>query len=335
MDYRGVELKVVQADVFGYSSDLLVLKYAQAPYGVDERVAYLAGIDAAMLPKVGSYLLIERPSQIAYRHLLFLGVEAIDTFDYRSVRGFSRRALAEASRISAPVREISMTLHGAGFGLDETEAFESEIAGIIEAIDSGSCPRSLETVSIIEGSENRADRMRRTLAALLEPTVTGRRQSKDGATKDEYQSRRVDSVGYDSAARPHAFVAMPFSEPFEDIFYYGIASPVRAAGLLCERMDQLSFVGDIVDRMRERISSAAIVVGDLSEANPNVYLEIGYAWGVGIPCVLICNKKTDLKFDLRGQRCLFYGTIKELEKVLSAELITLSAQTSSWRAKPK
>jgi hypothetical protein len=329
MDYLGVELKVVQADVFSYSSDLLVLKHAQASYGVDDRAAHVAGIDVTTLPKVGGGLLVEGPFPIAYRHLLFLGVEPIGSFNYRSVRDFSRRALSGATGISPPVREISMTLHGVGFGLDETEAFESEVAGIVEAIDSGSYPRSLLTVSIIEQSENRVDRMRRSLVALLDPLSAKREPLERGTTSEGFQARRIDSVGYDSAARSHAFVAMPFSESFEDVFYYGIAPPVRAAGLLCERMDQISFTGDIVHRMKDRISSAAIVVADLSEANPNVYLEIGYAWGVRIPCILICNRKTDLKFDLQGQRCLFYGTIMELEKILSAELIALSAQTLS------
>jgi hypothetical protein len=334
MDYLGVELKVVQADVFSYSSDLLVLKHAQASYGVDERAAHLAGIDVTTLPEVGGYLLTREPSSIPYRNLIFLGVEPIYAFDYRSIRDFSRRALAAASGISPPIREISMTLHGVGFGLDETEAFESEVAGIVEAIDLGNCPKNLLAVSIIERDESRANRMRQALAALLEPVVTGREPLEDGATEEGFQPRRINSVGYDSAARPHAFVAMPFNGSFEDIFYYGIAPPVRAAGLLCERMDMISFIGDVIDNMRKRISSAAIVVADLSEANPNVYLEIGYAWGVGIPCVLICNRKTDLKFDLQGQHCLFYGSIMELEKALSAELMTLSAQTSLWRAKP-
>lgn len=114
MDYLGVELKVVQADVFSYSSDLLVLKHAQASYGVDDRAAHVAGIDVTTLPKVGGDLLVEGPFPIAYRHLLFLGVEPIGSFNYRSVRDFSRRALSGATGISPPVREISMTLHGVG-----------------------------------------------------------------------------------------------------------------------------------------------------------------------------------------------------------------------------
>jgi hypothetical protein len=232
-----------------------------------------------------------------------------------------------------------MTLHGVGFGLDETEAFESEVAGIVQAIDSRQYPQSLQAVSIIERGANRAARMQRALESLLGPTAASpvaARPPAPGApvspgAPPRESPRRVDSVGYNSATRPHAFVAMPFGESFEDVFYYGIQPPVRSAGLLCERMDLISFTGDIVGHMREKISAASILVADLTEANPNVYLEIGYAWGVRTPCVLVCSRKSDLKFDLRGQRCLHYGSIMELEKSLSAELRALAAR-AAWRA---
>jgi hypothetical protein len=116
MDYLGVDIKVTCADVFAYTADLLVLKHAQLTYGVDEKAVAVAAVDRAKLPGIGSDLLIEGPYRLRYRHLLFLGVEPIRTFNYRSVRDFSRRALARAMEIMPPVREISMTLHGAGFG---------------------------------------------------------------------------------------------------------------------------------------------------------------------------------------------------------------------------
>jgi hypothetical protein len=222
-----------------------------------------------------------------------------------------------------------MTLHGTGFGLDEIEAFESEIAGIVEALEAGDYPKSLRTVSIIEWGEARADRMRSALAALLDSTASERKISGPNALS---QTRRIDSVGYDSAERQHAFVAMPFAESFEDVFYYGIAPPVRAAGFLCERIDRISFTGDIIARMKERIASSAVVVADLSEANPNVYLEVGYTWGLEIPCILICKRETDLKFDLQGQRCLFYSTIRGLEEILSNELASISTEISHHAA---
>jgi hypothetical protein len=94
---------------------------------------------------------------------------------------------------------------------------------------------------------------------------------------------RLRSAGYDADTKEHAFVAMPFAESFDDLFHYGIVPPIRGAGLICERLDELSFTGDVVQRLKERIDAARIVVADLTNANPNVYLEVGYAWGRDIP----------------------------------------------------
>jgi hypothetical protein len=38
--------------------------------------------------------------------------------------------------------------------------------------------------------------------------------------------------------------------------------------------------------------------------------------------VLLCDRETDLKFDVRGRRCLLYSRIKELEEQLAVELKT-------------
>lgn len=331
VDYRGVQLRVLEADALSYETDLLVLKHAQRSYGVDAKAVQAAGINVAALPAIGQNLLVREPSHVAPRNLLFIGLEPAHSFGYRSIRHFSRRAIAKANELLPSARDIAMTMHGIGFGLDETEAFESEVAGVIEALDADDYPSGLLTVTFVEQSASRAARMKSVLTPLLGATET-RKRPEIGTTSEVRQPpRRIDTVGYDSAARPHAFVAMPFTASFEDVFYYGISRSIRAAGLLCERVDQIHFTGDIIDRVKERIASSTVVVADLSDANPNVYLEVGYAWGVRRPCVLICNRQTDLKFDLRGERCLFYGSIMELEKTLSAELAALSAQIPSWR----
>jgi hypothetical protein len=316
MRYANVELQVLREDALTYRSDLLVLKYAQASYGVDRMAVRAAQIDLSTLPGIGENLLVEHPRGVASTSLLLIGVEPISGLDYRTIRHFSRSALSEAAKLRPGPREISMTLHGVGFGLDETEAFESEVAGVVEAIDAGSYPAELHAVSFVERDKERARRMRRCLRSLIGDLSPYTAMGSPSA-------RRVDFVGYDSAEKAHAFVAMPFDESFQDILHYGISPPIRAAGLLCERMDQISFTGNIIDRMRERIESARLVVADLSGANPNVYLEVGYAWGRGVPCVLLCNRETDLKFDVQGHRCLLYGSIRELEERLAAELKNL------------
>src|SRR5205085_7405644 len=106
-------------------------------------------------------------------------------------------------------------------------------------------------------------------------------------------------------------------------YHYGIQRAVNAAGLLCERVDLSTFAGDVLERVRLKIRSAKFVVADLTDANPNVYLEVGYAWGVGVPTVLVVKNTDHLKFDVRGQRCLVYTKIQDLEDKLTRELQNL------------
>ncbi|MCU1347132.1 MAG: hypothetical protein JWO56_162, partial [Acidobacteria bacterium] len=117
--------------------------------------------------------------------------------------------------------------------------------------------------------------------------------------------------------RRHVFVAMPFSKEMEDIFYYGIQRAVDANDLACERVDQDIFTGDVLIRMKERIESAAAVIADLTGSNPNVYLELGFAWGKSIPTILLAQDVSDLRFDVRGQRCVQYTSIRMLEEKLT------------------
>ena len=69
-----------------------------------------------------------------------------------------------------------------------------------------------------------------------------------------------------------------------------------------------------------------MVIADLSTANPNVYLEVGYAWGCGKPTILAVRQAEDLKFDVSGQRCLIYRSIKSLEELLRQELNGLAPE---------
>jgi len=130
-------------------------------------------------------------------------------------------------------------------------------------------------------------------------------------------------VGYESENKPLAFVAMPFREDMLDHYEYGIQNAVQTMGFLCERADQAHFTGDILQWVKDRIMRSSVVIADLSFANPNVYLEVGYAWGCGKPTILLIRHGEDLKFDVKGQRCLVYRRIKDLEDSLRKELEAL------------
>jgi hypothetical protein len=123
---------------------------------------------------------------------------------------------------------------------------------------------------------------------------------------------------------------MPFAEDYDDQFYLAIRPAIQGVNHLCIRLDQdeATFTGDIVEQIKERIRSAKLVIGLLDDANPNVYLEVGYAWGVGTPTVLCVHKSQSgqgLPFDVRGQKCLIYDRIHRLKDMLAAELQHLLA----------
>lgn len=327
-NHTKIQIAVVEADALKIEADVLVLKYAQAFFGVDEVVAECfkaQGGDISTLQVAnGSANLVEPIGVVAADRILFLGVEWLWQFGYREIRNFARRALLELQQSMPMVRHCALTLHGANYGLDEIEAFEAEIAGLIDAINAGAYPKGLERVSIVERNQRRAERLIRSLSKLL---PKGQVETDTNAYFREIEqeaSDRLRAAGYASDAKPHIFVAMPFKKEMDDVYEYGIQGAVRAAGYVCERADLSSFTGDVMSWVKKRIRTATLVVADLTDASPNVYLEVGYAWGVGIPTVLVIKDPSELKFDVQSQRCIPYERIKDLEVALTDELTKLN-----------
>ena len=77
--------------------------------------------------------------------------------------------------------------------------------------------------------------------------------------------------------------------------------------------------------VKKRISQATLLIADLTHASPNVYLEVGYAWGLKKPTILLVQNVGELKFDIKGQRCLVYKKVSELEDKLCQELKNLKS----------
>ncbi len=311
--------RVTEGDALTFKCDVLILKYAQGFYGVDAAVASVLRAKEPRLriqPKPGSYSLVPTHGLLGARFVLFIGVVDLARFDYGQIRSFVYLGLQALSRHEPGAQKIAMTIHGPGYGLDEREAFLALVAGLSDATNDGIQPDSLQSIAIIELNAGRAKRLAKLLAELGAPRVSRGDRPLEATAID---------AGTASSRKPHVFVAMPFSEgEMEDVYGFGIQGPVNSAGYLCERVDMTAFTGDILTRVRERIETASLVVADLTGANPNVYLEVGYAWGKNKATVLLARKGSDLKFDVKGHRCLLYANITELSKKLSVELAGLT-----------
>jgi hypothetical protein len=277
-------------------------------------------------------VIIETRGALGVDNIQFVGVKPLRQFNYSGIRDFARRSLVSLARKAPTARHIVFTIHGPGYGLDETEAFESEVAGIVEAVTSGAFPVAIESITFIEYAQGRADRLTKSLKKLFpmgELPIDGY-SSISELTAESQDTLRT--VGYASAGKPHVFVAMPFAAEMDDIYHYGIQGAANAAGLLCERADLSVFTGDVMEWVKARIASAKLVIADLSSANPNVYLEVGYAWGCRVPTVLLVKEANDLKFDVKVQRCIEYKSIKQLEESLRIELTGLTQAIPQLRA---
>ncbi len=324
---QGIKVSVNQGDAFLVEADTLVLKFAQASYGLDRDI--IKGFELlghpieSKLPKIWGFFFTDSRKITNTKNLLFIGTPPLRSFGYKEIREFGGKALISLSSSDPRTKSVILTIHGPGYGLDEIEAFKAQVAGIVDSIESEDYPANLQEITFIERSKGRAERLQAVLSTLFPdgyiPTP------KSGGLKEigKNSIETLRSAGYSSESKKNVFVAMPFAQEFDDCFHYGICGAVNACGYLCERADLQSFTGDVMEWIKRRIASADFVIADLTTANPNVYLEIGYAWGLNKRTILLIKDTKDLKFDIRGQRCLSYASIKDLETKLKSELNNL------------
>lgn len=324
MSSQGVEVDVHTGDAKDIGTDLLVLKNSEGSHGVGEEIAKELDIGTPRpvweeLPGIGEHEVFDGGHMLSARNVLFIGVVSVREFGYGQIRQFARRSLELAGQEKLNPRHVTLTLHGPGYGLDEREAFESELAGLIDAIQEGTAPVSLQRISFVEIDSKRAERMQETLENFIPGGVIERNQS---------TPEQARSVGYDSEGKPRVFVAMPFEEDFEDVYYLGVKQAVESADadFLCERIDNESFTGNITEQIKDRIESASLVIADMTDANPNVYLEVGYAWGSNVPTLLLTQDTDHLKFDVQSHKSITYDrtAIRELKDELEETLSELA-----------
>jgi len=322
---NSITVKIEVGDATIAEADVLVLKHARRTYGLDSLVAgYLdsAGVSLRFPDIWESWKVNSVPPLTKTSNILFIGVPRLGEFRYPEIRKFASMALATLASELPHARKVLFTVHGIGYGLDEAEAFGAEIAGFSDAVQAMQIPGALHEITIIENNHRRAKRLEEYLRKLL---PDGRISWADPSSPQAGSgtTEKLQGLGQETDAKAHVFVAMPFEEEMDDVYHYGIYSAVNAAGFICERSDFSSFTGDIMHWVKSRIRTASLVIADLTNANPNVYLEIGYAWGVGIPTVLVSRDGEHLEFDVIGQRCLIYKKIRQLQDLLTSELSAL------------
>lgn len=115
-----------------------------------------------------------------------------------------------------------------------------------------------------------------------------------------------------------------YRETFAPAIERGGAKPVRADEVLGTR--------PVVEKIEEGLRSSDIAFAEISEDNPNVFLELGYSLSLGVPTVIVCDrgKRQRLPFDIAHRPVQFYITdaqsdyekiAKEVETAVAAALL--------------
>jgi hypothetical protein len=322
-----VEFSVVHGDIMTRRCDLLIVKHADGFHGIDGLVADRIGFREHL--SKGSYALAGT-GEIAARKVLFCGVGPLDEFRYGQIREFAAKSLSHAIRVVSAPRVICSPLHGPGYGLDEKEAFFSLIGGFLDTVERCDAPPIVTKIEIVEINEARAERLSKLLDELLNRSrlwsASPDRDDHGPLPSEDEIHRELASFGAESERKPKLFVAMPFADEFSDIWEVAIQDASASAGVVSERLAEQAYVGDIVSQIKKRISAASGLLAVLDGSSPNVFLELGYAWALGKPTVLIARNGNKLPFDVQGQKCIAYTNIGGLRRQLSEELSSLKQE---------
>jgi hypothetical protein len=325
------KFNVVNDDITRVPSDVVLLKHAGGFFGADEVIANRLATagrcskeDLALLPK--THLIVDSTGVISSDHVVFLGTLPLFDFGYNEMREFAEHTIAILAQQDAAVNSLTTTVHGANYGLDAEESLLCLVTGFEAGLDAHK-ELAIREISFVERDPRRASLLltalhRRIQTNSSQPAAAESSMAqaipRTAASSQARGSKPLDSTdrGAQADRKRHVFVAMPFSEDFEDVYEYGIYTPVRNCGLICEKTNEMAYTGDILHRIREKIETADLVVADLTGARPNVYLEVGYAWGKGIPVIFVARNGEELHFDVSRHRCIYYKSIRQLGKEL-------------------
>lgn len=127
--------------------------------------------------------------------------------------------------------------------------------------------------------------------------------------------------------RPFAFVLMPFSPAFDDVYKLAIQAAALEADITAERVDEQKFSGTILERVYRQIETADFIIADMTGQNANVFYEVGYAHAHRKLCTLLTQDVADIPFDLKQHRHVVYGgSLATLKTSLMAEFSWLKSE---------
>ena len=135
------------------------------------------------------------------------------------------------------------------------------------------------------------------------------------------------------------FIIMPFDDrflPVRNVIRKVVGATNRGRAI---RSDDIFRPGNVVDQLKDAIQHADFCVADVTENNPNVMWEIGYAAALQKPVIAIRQHSEQIPFDVRQERFFNYELDKisairpTLAKAVKSVVADLASRTPflAWR----
>lgn len=111
---------------------------------------------------------------------------------------------------------------------------------------------------------------------------------------------------------PYVFVLMPFETDWSTNVKSTIGQVCdrltgQFHGLHWERADDITEPGRITDQIISAIERADVVIADITDANPNVLFELGYADALEKRIIVLNQRVEDTPFDIKDWRQITYS----------------------------
>lgn len=205
-------------------------------------------------------------------------------------------------------------------GIEQIRAF-SVVAGILRERNLA----HLATIVSAAGFTSRARELANGLdIELLEVADLRRKVGSSSVTEVSSPSIPDEELAFlgivEMPTQRRIFVAMPFTPQGDDVYLYGMQPAAEAEGYTIVRGDDNLDSGEIMEFVREQILGSDLIVVDTTDANPNVYYELGLADGAKRDVVLVARDDVQLPFDVHGRNHILYRNIQDLQNRLRDRL---------------
>lgn len=136
------------------------------------------------------------------------------------------------------------------------------------------------------------------------------------------------------------FVIQPFDERFTKRFHDIYKPAIAASSLEAYRVDYDPSVEIPIEAIEQGIRDSSIVLADITIDNPNVWYELGFAYALRRPVVMICSEERDsprYPFDIQHRTIIRYQVqsmqdFTSLKEAISKKLDAILGKTEALAA---